>query len=168
MEENNSTITSHSVGNSDASNRLGKKVSDKGTRSELSKLRIENVKIQKEFNDLQENYNKLFSDYTLLKVNHSKLQRDYRENTIVQSMNDMKEQYDYLKKNTVTLSTFNNLQMKYNQNLKICVTSSVLSEHIYNQFKRIHETAIGDDRNLITRLQMEILILRDICQTMSD
>jgi hypothetical protein len=63
--------------------------------------------------NLEEEYIKLESEYTELLDKYTSLLSDYSENTIIQSMNDMKARYDELISTTVPI-------YKYNQMLEKC------------------------------------------------
>lgn len=61
----------------------------------------------------QRDYQILKDDYQILQEKYSKLLKDTSENTVLQSMNDMKVQYQELLRNTVSKDKYEDLLTEY-------------------------------------------------------
>jgi len=92
--------------------------------------------------DYKEEYKKLEFEYTELVDKYTNLLSDYSENTIIQSMNDMKAKYEELIATTVP-------EYKYNQLLEKCIrlendrrAGVVLLEHIIRNLSQCESVRI--------------------------
>ncbi len=123
---------------------------------------MESNKHKKEEQTLQEQYNKLKVDYATLQEQHQKLQDEYSENTIVQSMNDMKQQYERLVSNSVTVSRYKDLQEKYNGAQRTVTASHVLADRILKQLNSIEHRLIYDTKSILNKAHLELIILKEV------
>lgn len=81
--------------------------------------------------ELQIEYDKLLLDYEILENEHKKLQNEYSENTIIQSMNDMKDVYNSQKKKIEKLNSIIDNILDTNKSIKLML-SSILYKNINN------------------------------------
>jgi len=85
----------------------------------------------------------LLSDYNDLLNAHSKLQEETRENFLIESMNDMKNQYNELKSNSILLSEHNE-KIKQYESLLV----NTVPEYRYERVSKYNEQLSTDLRNL--------------------
>jgi hypothetical protein len=78
------------------------------------------------------NFEELEREYAELHEKYEKLLSDYSENTIIQSMNDMKAKYDELLLSTVPLFKYNQIVDKCNKYEKERQASILFLTHITN------------------------------------
>jgi len=80
--------------------------------------------------ELQIKYDKLLLDYETLENEYKDLQSDYSENTIIQSMNDMKDVYNHQKKKIEKLNDIIDSILEVNKSVKLML--SVLCKNVNN------------------------------------
>jgi uncharacterized membrane protein YgaE (UPF0421/DUF939 family) len=109
-------------------------------------------------------YKKLEMDYQNLQNEFDKLQKDFSENVIIQSMEDMKNQYnslektlDFYKKSTVPIIRYSKIEERYNNLIEVLTCIGVLVRHSNNTIEKIKI-----DKKHITKLEMEYIVLNDI------
>ncbi len=96
-----------------------------------------------EFTNLLKKHIQLLSDYNNLLTAHSKLQDETRENFLIESMNDMKHQYNELKSNSIPLSEHNE-KIKQYESLLV----NTVPEYRYERVSKYNEQLSTDLRNL--------------------
>jgi len=96
-----------------------------------------------EFTNLLKKHIQLLSDYNDLLNAHSKLQEETRENFLIESMNDMKNQYNELKSNSILLSEHNE-KIKQYESLLV----NTVPEYRYERVSKYNEQLSTDLRNL--------------------
>lgn len=106
---------------------------------------------------MEQNYNNLKHMYTELQVKYS-------ENTIIQSMNDMKEQYNQLLKETVPLHRYNHLTKKHDYLEKKCQAVGYLLDHILRQLKKFENIIPNTSENDLFKVQFEVITTREIIE----
>ncbi|NBP00274.1 MAG: hypothetical protein EBU90_09150 [Proteobacteria bacterium] len=109
-------------------------------------------------------YDTLLVKYNELTEKYQKLQHDYSENTIVESMNDMKRKYEQLVANTVPAYKYNLINEKYERLSHTFIGSEILIDHIVKGLKRLETVSAMDRTNLLYKIQLELLILKEILQ----
>jgi 3-polyprenyl-4-hydroxybenzoate decarboxylase len=82
-------------------------------------------------------HKKLVETYKQLRIEHKKLLEDYSENTIIQSMNEMKERYEELVSNTISLYTHNDLKDKFTSLSKYTIHACVVLEQALKSLDRL-------------------------------
>ena len=114
--------------------------------------------------DLELKLQNLQKEKDELERKYKKLQFDYSENTIIQSMNDMKKRYDNLILNTVSKYKYDLIAKKSNdQSKKIC-TTVVLTNHILKRLK-ILEQYINEGVEMdLYRIEFELLTIKEILE----
>ncbi|NBP13203.1 hypothetical protein EBU95_02265 [bacterium] len=104
----------------------------------------------------------LQKNYKDLKTMYNELQLKYTENTIIQSMNDMKEQYNQLLKETVPLYRYEHMCKKHEFFERKCQAVSVLLDHILKQLKKLDYIIPKLSENDLFKVQFEIITTREI------
>lgn len=84
----------------------------------------------KDFQELTVDYNNLLEKFQQLQTEHEDLKTEYQENTIIQSMNEMKERYEQIVNTTVSLFKFNMMEKKFNDLYRTASAASVILDHI--------------------------------------
>lgn len=109
--------------------------------------------LQERYNNLEYEYNKLFEEYTELEDKYTELEdkhdevlkeneelkvklTELNENTIISSMNDMKQKYEELMANSVCLSKYETIKRYYKTNYELVRTCAniqiILKNNIYS------------------------------------
>ena len=112
---------------------------------------------------LQSEYAKLQSEHAKLQSEHAKLQNDYSENTIIQSMNEMKERYQRLLQTTVPNYKYKSLSEKYIVLIKKITGCCVLIDYIIKIFKQI-DLIRPNDTIQMSRIEMQLLTIKDLLE----
>jgi len=117
---------------------------------QIEQLKIQLDKLEKEKNELDTKY--------------KKLQHDYSENIIIQSMNDMKRRYEDMLVNTVSKYKYESAIKKINNYFKKICTTSVLLNHVMKRIKTMEQhTSDAGEMNLY-RIDFELLTILEILQ----
>lgn len=113
---------------------------------------------------LQYEFDKLNDEYIELKKSNNNLIRDYSENIIIQSMEDMKTQYntlsktlDIYKNNSVPTIRYQKILDKYNNLIEIINGSSVIIKQSQSTLEKIKL-----DKKYLPKLEIYLLVLHDI------
>jgi len=114
--------------------------------------------------DDTDEYQKLLSKYDELQKKYNQLEHDYSENTIIESMNDMKRKYEQLVANTVPSYKHNMLSEKFDRVSHTILSSEILIEHIVKGLKKIETISSMERINLLYKVQLELIILKEILQ----
>uniref|UniRef100_A0A6C0H6I8 Uncharacterized protein n=1 Tax=viral metagenome TaxID=1070528 RepID=A0A6C0H6I8_9ZZZZ len=109
-------------------------------------------------------YQTLLTKYNELTEKYEQLQHDYSENTIVESMNDMKRKYEQLIANTVPAYKYTLLSEKYERLSRTFISSEILIDHIIKGLKKLETVSAMDRTNFLYKRQLELLILKEILQ----
>lgn len=127
--------------------------------TELSKnkeLQEENEKLKKELSTLNERYNCLEEEFM-------KLKKEYSENIIIQSMNEMKTRYDVMIKTTVPSYKYKLLDEKYNKIVKNCLGCSVLIDYIIKLIQK-SERDIMNRQDILLKAELELITIKEILE----
>lgn len=106
----------------------------------------------------------LKKDYENLLVEFNKMKLEYSENTIIQSMNDMKDRYNELVSNTVSLYKYKTLETKYNNLYKGCYSSLAIVGHIKKLLGNIERRYIYDPTKSIDRANNDLDTMLEILE----
>lgn len=132
--------------------------------NKLSELYSELNKRYRELNErhseLNERHSELNECYNELNERHIKLESDYSENTIIQSMNDMKRRYDELIESSVSIYKYNALDKKYKNLSKIITCGDILLDYNIKILKRM-ENIYHQNSNL-QKIQTNLITLKMI------
>ena len=99
--------------------------------------------------------------YTELNKEHTNLLEEYKENVIIQSMNEMKERYERLLKTSVSKIKYEMLFEKYLKVLKIFSGCTVLLDHTTSL---VHKAESGYNRNYLKKIETDIFIVKEILE----
>lgn len=109
-----------------------------------------------------EEFIKLKEQYDLLSNQYENLKKETNENTVIQSMNDMKEEYERLKDNTVSLYCFKSLDQRFELLSKTCQAAIVLVDHTRKKISQINR--LNYDEKSLRKAEMEMIVIKDIIQ----
>lgn len=90
----------------------------------------------KQLKELQEKYENVLKENTTLKEQLSQL----NESTVISSMNDMKEKYEYLEENSVCIHQFLDLKQYYKESFDTLKTITNINEIIQKRIGFIYNT----------------------------
>jgi hypothetical protein len=110
---------------------------------------------------LEEDYTILEQAHKTLEQAHKTLEEEFKENSIIESMNEMKERYDAMIMNTISLNRYKHLEAKYNQQSHKCIAVSVFLDHILKTLKTMDVTATNTQ---YCKIQLEIMIAKELLE----
>jgi hypothetical protein len=123
------------------------------------------------FGDVTKNY---FTEYINLRNDYNdllgafdKLKLEYSENTIIESMNDMRDRYNALIESTVSLHKYTKLNDKYNKTIKTITSIPVFLEYILVLFKDIEGRLIFDGKKELYKAEIQITIIKEIIEDLT-
>lgn len=99
-----------------------------------------------------------------LESKYKKLQLEYSENTIIQSMNDMKKRYEQLITSTVSKYKYDILTKKLNDQSKKIYTTVVLTDHILKRLKLLEQYINEGVEMDLYRIEFELLTIKEILE----
>jgi hypothetical protein len=118
-----------------------------------------------------ENYDILYANFIELEnkhneliAKHSNLVEEFKENVIIQSMQDMKERYERMLRTTVPKFKHDILSEKYLKLLKTSSGCTVLLDHAANILNQAEKSYPSDYRNYILKTNTDISIVKDILE----
>ena len=119
--------------------------------------------LQSNYDQLQSDYDQLQSDYDQLQSDHNQLKNDYSENTIIQSMNEMKDRYLKLTQTTVPNFKYKLLSEKYMNLAKRSCASCVFINHILKSLDEI-EIIRHNDKNEMAKIKFQLVNIKEILE----
>jgi hypothetical protein len=125
--------------------------------SDLEVLQDEDLDYSEKYTFILDKYIKLFRKYKDLKL-------EYSENTVIQSMNDMKERYEQLQRETVSLYRFNELQQKYKKQSKVINAVLVILENTSKRLRNLDSFLHTDRQKEVYRCEIELLIINELLE----
>uniref|UniRef100_A0A6C0E4C9 Uncharacterized protein n=1 Tax=viral metagenome TaxID=1070528 RepID=A0A6C0E4C9_9ZZZZ len=102
--------------------------------------------------------------YKKLLQEHEALKHEYSENTIIQSMNDMKEKYNDLIKNTVALYRYDALQERKKVLQNKLIATSVLIDYILLELRHFDNIFMNDGQVDVENLKMQLSVIKGMLQ----
>lgn len=118
------------------------------------------VKKQDEVKELTEKYNDLLKENELLK-------NELKENTIVESMNDMKKQYEHLRNTTVPFEHYDHVKNMLKQTIKLLNSIETINNlNKTHTHDLVHH--INDDENISIKIKHDIFEICRYSQIISD
>jgi len=120
--------------------------------------------LNKESEKLKINYNDLMAKHNELIAKHSNLVEEFRENVIIQSMQDMKERYERMLKTTVSKFKYDMLSEKYLKLLKTFSGCTVLLDHTTNLVHKAENCYSTEHKNYLKKIETDISIVKDILE----
>jgi hypothetical protein len=121
-------------------------------------------KLYKDYITLHENFLDLEKKYLELNMQHSNLVEEFKENVIIQSMQEMKERYERILKTYVPKIKHDILSEKYLKLLKTSSGCTVLLDHATNLLSQAEKSYPSDYRNYINKINIDISIVKDILE----
>jgi sugar-specific transcriptional regulator TrmB len=118
-------------------------------------------KLKSSFDKLKSEYVKLQNEYVKLQSEHANLQNEYSENTIIQSMNEMKDRYTKLMQTTVPNFKYKLLSEKYISLVKRVSASCVFIDHILKSLDDI-DMVRTNDKNEMTKIKFQLVNIKEI------
>lgn len=120
--------------------------------------------LQEKYNSLQEDYKELLKKFEQLQRDHEYLKKEYSENMIIQSMNDMKEKYDELIKTTVPIYKYEYVNEKW-KNLKqksqaVIVLLNFLMENIRKMEYDLNYSTFLDEK----KIEFQMYIMKELLE----
>jgi len=111
-----------------------------------------------------EEYKTLKRDYDTLVEEFDKLKLEYSENTIIQSMNDMKERYNELVNTTVSLYRYKALEKKYNTIYRASFSSLAIISHAKKIINKLDTRMIYDPERYLVKCKNDLDTLYEIIE----
>jgi seryl-tRNA synthetase len=135
-----------------------------------SELNERHSELSKRYSELSERHSELSERHSELSERHSELsekyiqlENEYSENTIIQSMNDMKMKYDELVESTVSTYKYNILDKKYKKLTRIITCGSVLLEFNIKTLKRMDNNMYYQNTNSnFHKIQTNLITLKTL------
>jgi uncharacterized coiled-coil DUF342 family protein len=119
-------------------------------------------KLNEQYKVLDQQYKVLNEEYKVLNEEYERLKEETSENTVIQSMNDMKEQYDRVVHNTVSLIRFKSLEGRHETLSKTCEAAILILEHNRKMISKINKYNYDD--KIARKAEMETIVIRDLLQ----
>jgi hypothetical protein len=119
---------------------------------------------KEEYNDLYENFIKLENKHNELITEHSNLVEEFRENVIIQSMQDMKERYERMLRTTVPKIKYDILTDKYLKILKIFSGCTVLLDHTTGLLHKAENVYSTEFKNYLKKIQIDVSLVKEILE----
>jgi hypothetical protein len=111
---------------------------------------------------LEEKYNVLLDEHNKLVEEYEKLSHEFNENVIIQSMNDMRDKYNNMIKNTVPLYKYQLISEKYKNLHRTSIGCAVLIDHIIKLLRQSETNR--DYKSIILKSEIELITLKDILE----
>jgi hypothetical protein len=128
-----------------------------------SDLLSDHKELQSDHDELRIKFDELRIKFDKLQSDHDKLQIDYSENTIIQSMNEMKHRYEKLTQTTVPNFKYKLLSEKYISLVKRSCASCVFIDHILKALEDI-DIIRQNDKNEMTKIKFQLVNIREILE----
>lgn len=126
-------------------------------KEELTELQKQNIELQNKLSSLNEKYNCLEEEFV-------KLKKEYSENIIIQSMNEMKTRYDIMIKTTVPSYKYKLLDEKYNTFVKNFSGCSVLIDYIIKLLQK-SERDLVNRKDILLKAELELITVKEILES---
>lgn len=105
----------------------------------------------------EDKYNEIFKELQQLK-------NEYSENTIIQSMNEMRDRYNQLLDSSVPDYKYQGLYEKWYKLHRAAIASLVLTEHVTDLLKNLEEKLLYDRDNSIIRSKFELQTIKELLE----
>lgn len=123
------------------------------------------------YDSLKKKYDSVLTELETLKDEHAsleaelnKLKNDYSENTVIQSMNDMKERYNELMRTTVSIYKYKDMEHKYYKLYRCTYSMLTLIDHVKKLVNEVDSKIIYDRNNTLDRAKNDLLTMHDIIE----
>jgi predicted nuclease with TOPRIM domain len=132
--------------------------------------------LKREHAALKREHAALKREHAQIKQEHAILNQEYAENTIIMSMNDMRDKYieleatykrlreehEKLDNETVSLNFYNMQNQKYKELHSKTWASVILIEYIISATKQYHNYFMSEGEVDILNLQTQLLVIKDL------
>jgi hypothetical protein len=116
-----------------------------------------------EYDTLYNQFIELENEFKILHDENEKLKEEFKENTIIQSMNEMKDRYDRLLRSSVTKTKYEVLNDKHMKVLKVNSACTVILEQIDNLLlDSIDKVYTPEYKNSIERIKQYNDLIKDL------
>lgn len=119
-----------------------------------------------ELKNLQNEHLKLKEEYEKLEEEYKQLKHEYSENTIVESMNNMKIQYEELIQTTIAKYKYDLLYEKWRKLYRVNNAIGVILNHTIRSLQALAERFLygGQNRLEVERIKLELCMAEDIIE----
>jgi hypothetical protein len=114
--------------------------------------------------DMEEKYYFMYDKYMKLYNKYKKLNKEFSENTIIQSMNDMKERYEQLERESISIYMYEELEKKYNKQNKVINAVSTILENTSNRLRKLDNFLLIDKQKELYRCEIELAIIYELLE----
>jgi hypothetical protein len=114
--------------------------------------------------DMEEKYVFMYDKYIKLYNKYKKLNKEFSENTIIQSMNDMKERYEQLERESISLYMYEELEKKYNKQNKVINAVLTILENTSNRLRKLDNVLLIDKQKELYRCEIELVIISELLE----
>jgi hypothetical protein len=114
--------------------------------------------------DLYQRFVELENKYTELHKEHTNLLEEYKENVIIQSMNEMKERYERLLKTSVPKIKYEMLSEKYLKVLKTSSGCTVILDHTTDLIHKAERSYSTDFKYYLSKIESDLLLVKDLLE----
>lgn len=111
-----------------------------------------------------EDVEELKQSYECLLMEYTRLKEEYQENTIIQSMNDMKKRYDELLETTVSIYKYNRLKTRMEASNNRIIAAVILLERILELLKPVNANGGYLSTTNCFKAELEMSIIKDILE----
>ena len=121
-------------------------------------------KLEEHCDEIKDMYDELKGNYSELSKKYAELLNEYSENTIIQSMNDMKNRYNELMIDTISICKYNELQDKYDVVSKNSIANLILLERVFRYLKYIKNNNNYKETDEGLKLELELIMIKEIIE----
>lgn len=115
-----------------------------------------NESIENRYDDLLIKYKELFERNAELLKSYKELEEMYSENTVIQSMNDMKERYQELMQTTVPKFKYTFLEEKHEKLVRAAIGISAMLDNFSRQLRK------DSSMDRIKKIQIGLSLLKEM------
>lgn len=118
---------------------------------------------------MKKTYEELVCENNRLRKELDDLKYEYQENTIVQSMNDMKRRYDKLLDTTVPIEEYKRVESRNVSNENKLIAARVFIDKIVNDLRIYEQEHMRTEMDIynnykIYRIQLKLIFLKDVLE----
>lgn len=114
--------------------------------------------------DLYKRFVELENKYIELHKEHTNLLEEYKENVIIQSMNEMKERYERILKTSVSKIKYEMLSEKYLKTLKTSSGCTVILDHTTDLIHKAEKSYSTDLKYYLSKIENDVSLIKDILE----
>lgn len=114
--------------------------------------------------DIIKQFERLRLEHDELLEKYNTLQNEYSENTIIQSMHDMKERYEILLETTVSIYKYELLERKCDRLTNYGIATKVLVDHLLKLAKKLEEKLVASERSDLYKIEVHLMAISDMLE----